>query len=168
MKREIVPLSLGSHSWSRLLYCNFRVCLAYSFTVQYVYSVLFRYNLIKVFYHSDIREGSAAVSVFSLRWAADHTSVWYAEVLLPLTLCPYVLYNAIGGAILSSAVMGRDKAGLLLQMTHDRALRPGLLFMAYRVSKGSLPWGAEWLLPTKLASSTYFRPRGVKKENCPL
>lgn len=154
MKREIVILSLASQSWPGSLYCKFRVCLAYSSTLQYVYSVLFCYNLIKVLYHSDIREGPAAVSVFSLRRAADKASVWYAEVLLPLTLCPYVLYNAIGGAILSSAVMGRDKAGLSPQMTHDRALHPGLLFIASRVSKGSLPWGAAWLLLTKLASST--------------
>lgn len=66
-----------------------------------------------VFYHSGIIEVSAAVSVFSPRSASDTASVWYAEVLLPLTLCPYVLYYAIGGAILSSTVMGRDKAGLL-------------------------------------------------------
>lgn len=45
--------------------------------------------------------------------------------------------------------MERDKAGLSSQMTHDTALHPGLLFMASHVSKGSLPWGAAWLLPTK-------------------
>lgn len=95
-----------------------------------------------VFYHSGIIEVSAAVSVFSPRSTADTASVWYAEVLLPLTLCPYVLYYAIGGAILSSAVMGRDKADLSPQTTHDTALRPGFLFMASHVSKGLLPWEA--------------------------
>lgn len=99
-------------------------------------------NLMAVFHGSGIREVSAAASVFSPRSAADKASVWYAEVVLPLTLCPYVLYYAIGGAILSSSGMGRDKAGLSPQMTHDTALRPRLLFMASHVSKGSLPWGA--------------------------
>lgn len=33
-------------------------------------------------------------------------------MLLPLALCPYVLYYALGGAILSSSVMGGNKAGL--------------------------------------------------------
>lgn len=87
-----------------------------------------------VFYHSCIKEVSEAVSVFSLRRAADKASVWYAEMLLPLTLCPYVLYYAIGGAILSSTVMRRDKTGLSPQMTHDTALCLGLLFMAFHVS----------------------------------
>lgn len=113
--------------------------------------VVFWSNLITVLYGSGIREVSAAVSAFSPKNAADKASVWYAEVLLPLTLCPYVLYYAIGGAILSSAGMGRDKAGLSPQMTHDTALRPGLLFMASHVSKGSLPWEAS------------FKARGSRK-----
>ena len=72
----------------------------------------------------------------------------------PSPLCPYVLYYTLGGAILSRSVMGGDKAGLSAQMTHDMALRPGSLFMASHVSQGLLPWGALWLLPTKLAFST--------------
>lgn len=49
---------------------------------------------------------------FSSETFADKAVVRYAEVLLPLNLCPYVLYYALGGAILSSSVMGGDKAGL--------------------------------------------------------
>lgn len=43
-------------------------------------------------------------------------------------------------------------------MTHDMALRPGPLFMASHVSEGLLPWGAPWLLPSKLAFSSHLRP----------
>lgn len=83
-----------------------------------------------------------AVSAFLLRTFADKAGIWYAEVLLPLALYPYGLYYAIGGAILSSSVMGGDIAGLLPQMMHDMVLRPGPLFMASHVSKGLLTRGA--------------------------
>ncbi|TNN88985.1 hypothetical protein EYF80_000863 [Liparis tanakae] len=43
---------------------------------------------------------------------ADRAGGRYAEVLLLLALCPYVLYYALGGAMLSRSVMGGDKAGL--------------------------------------------------------
>lgn len=52
------------------------------------------------------------MSVLSPRSATDKASVWYAAALLPLTLCPYVSYYAIGGAILGGAATERDKAGL--------------------------------------------------------
>lgn len=61
---------------------------------------------------SVIIEAVAAVSAFPPRAFADKAGVWYAEVLQPLALCPYVLYYALGGAILGSKVMGGDKAGL--------------------------------------------------------
>lgn len=52
------------------------------------------------------------VSAFPLTSFADKAGVWYAEVLLPLALCPYVLSYALGGAILGSSLMEGDKAGL--------------------------------------------------------
>lgn len=55
---------------------------------------------------------SLTASAFSPRCFADKAGVWYVEVLLPLGLCPYVLYYALGGAMLSSSVLGGNKAGL--------------------------------------------------------
>ena len=50
-----------------------------------------------------------SVSAYSPRCFADKAEVRYAEVRLPLALCPYVLYYALGGAMLSSSVVGGDK-----------------------------------------------------------
>lgn len=55
---------------------------------------------------------SIAVSAFPLRCFADRAGVWYAEELLPLALCSYVLYYALGGAMLSSSELGGDGVGL--------------------------------------------------------
>lgn len=103
------------------------------------------------------------ISAFPPRCFADKARLWYAEVLLPLALCSYVLYYALGGAMLSSSGRWEGiKQASPTQMTHDMALRPGPLFMASHVSEGSLPWGALQPLPTNFAQpafSAHHRPQ---------
>lgn len=102
-------------------------------------------------------------SAYSLRFFADKAEVWYSEMLLPLALCPCVLYYTLGGAMLNSSVVGG------VQMTHDMALRPGPLFMASHVNKGLLPWVSHTAVtPLTKVFSTHIMPKRHEKENYTL
>lgn len=80
--------------------------------------------------------------MFPLRSFADKAGVWYAEVLLPLALCPYVLNYALGGAMLSSSVMGGDKAGLSSPNDAWHGAAPRALIYGFPCQRRFAPLGS--------------------------
>lgn len=87
-------------------------------------------------------------------------------MLVPLALCPYVLYYALGGAIFSSSAMGGDKAGLSGPNDAWHSAAPWALIYGFPCQWRLAPLGSPTAITRQASFQAHLRP-GRHTKNTP-